>query len=211
MSYLLDKKIKRNKILKYFIFVVVLFFLIYFRAGIFNGLSYVSQFVFRPVLILGNGIGQKLSEAGSYFYSKKSLLSENDSLKLKLSEQEARMSNYNSVLDENFKIKEILGRKNEKTDMILASILSKPNQSPYDTLVIDLGLKDNITAGQKVFALGNIPIGRVAEVYFNSSKIVLFSSPGEKTEVVISGLGTFMYHPWSNPDPPKSLLPVGGA
>ena len=187
MSYLLDKKIKRNKLFKYAIFVVILFFLIYFRVGVFNGLSYVSSVIFRPVLILGNSIGGSLSNAGAYFYSKKSLSFENENLKAKLNEQEARMSNYNSILDENLKIKETLGRKNEKINLVLAGILSKPNQSPYDTLVIDMGAKSGLVSGQKVFALGNVPIGRVAEVYANTAKIILYSNPGEKTEVVIGG------------------------
>ncbi|MFA6585756.1 MAG: rod shape-determining protein MreC [Candidatus Paceibacterota bacterium] len=167
-------------------------FLIYFRNGIFSGFSYVSSFVFRPVLIFGNNIGGGLSNVGSYFYSKSSLLSENENLKTKLNEQEARISNYNSVLDENLKIKEILGRKNGKVDMILAGILSKPNQSLYDTLIVDSGTKNGIFVGQRVFALGNVPIGRIAEVYTNTAKIILFSNPGEKTEVVVSGKDTFM-------------------
>ena len=192
MSYLLDKKIKRDKFLKYSIFVVILLVLIYFRSGIFSGFSYASSFVFRPVLILGNNIGEKLSNVGSYFYFKKSLFLENEDLKSKLNEQEARMSNYNSLLDENLKIKETLGRRNEKSEMILASILSKPNKSPYDTLIIDVGAKDGIISGQTVFALGNVPIGRVAEIYSNSSKVILFSNPGEVIEVVISGKDTFM-------------------
>ena len=124
-----------------------MFVLIYFRAGVFRGLSYVSSIIFRPVLILGNNIGEKLSNAGAYFYSKNFLLSENENLKAKLNEQEVRMSNYNSILDENLKIKETLGtpacagRKTEKANMVLAGILSKPNQSPYDTLVVDVGVK----------------------------------------------------------------------
>ena len=34
-----------------------------------------------------------------------------------------------------------------------------------------------------VFVLGNIPIGRVVEVFDNSSKISLFSSPGQKQKL----------------------------
>ena len=192
MSYLLDKKIKRNKYFRYVIFVVVLFILIYFRSPIFRGLSYVASIIFHPVLTLGNNIGEKLSNTGAYFYSKNVLLLENEDLKSKLNEQEVRMANYNSTLDENLKTKEILGRKDTKANMILASILSKPNQSPYDTLIIDVGAKDEILFGQRVFALGNIPIGRIAEVDVNSAKVILYSNPGEKTEVVVTGKDTFM-------------------
>ena len=192
MSYLLDKKIKRNKFFRYILFIIALFILIYFRSGIFRGFSYVSHLVFRPVLILGNNISEKLSNAGAYFYSKNTLLLENEDLKTKLNEQEARISNHNSILDENLKIKEILGRKQEEADMVLASILSKPNQSPYDTLIIDIGVENEISLGQKVFALGNIPIGYIAEIYPNSAKVILFSNPGEKTKVIISGKDTFI-------------------
>jgi len=76
--------------------------------------------------------------------------------------------------------------------MILSAILSKPNQSIYDTLVIDVGTKQGIKIGNTVFALGNVPIGRVSLVYDNSSKVVLFSSAGEKTQAVISGQDVFL-------------------
>jgi rod shape-determining protein MreC len=192
MSYLLDKRIKRDKLVKYIISFIILCILIYFRSSVFNGLSYFSHFIFRPVIVLGNNVGEKISNTGSYFDSKKSLLLENQDLRFKLNEQEARISNYNSILDENLKIKEILERKQDKTNMILAGILSKPNQSLYDTLVIDIGLKDGIVSGKKVFAFGNIPIGYVSEVYANSSKVNLFSISGEKTEVVMVGGDVFM-------------------
>src|SRR3989338_1778939 len=194
MSYLLDKKNKRKKFLNIALSAFVLIVLFYFRTGIFNGLSYMSGWLFRPVLILGNNINGKLSDAGSYFYSKKSLLWENEDLKLRLNEQEARTANYNSILDENLKIKEILGRlpvgkagKNEKVKMILSAILSKPNQSPYDTLIIDTGTNSGVKTGNIVFALGNVPIGRVSLAYDNSSKVILFSNAGERTQAIIAG------------------------
>ena len=192
MSYLLDKKIKRNKIIKYTAFIIILVVLVYFRYSIFSGFSYVSHIVFRPILTVGNVIGEKLFETSSYFYSKKYLSLENENLKNNLNEMTNRMSNYNSVLDENLKLKEILERKIEKSSMILATILSKPNQSPYDTLIIDIGAKSGIEEGQKVFASGDVPIGYIGLVYPNSAKVVLFSNPGEKIEGVVSGGDTFI-------------------
>jgi len=191
MSYLLDKKIKRNKFFKILLGVIVLLFLIFFRVSIFSGLSYVSHAVFRPVLVLGNNIGEKFSNVGSVFRSKKSLTLENESLKSQILESQADRANYASVLDENLKLKEILGRAEGK-NMILAGILSKPNRSLYDTLIIDAGTNQGIIVGQRVFAFGNVFIGQVAEADSNSSKVVLFSNPGEKTEVVISGKDVFM-------------------
>jgi len=146
----------------------------------------MGQIIFRPVLILGNNIGEKFSNISSFFYSKNILLENNTNLRLDLNEKETMLSNYNSILAENIQMKEILGRKIEKTNMVISAILSKPNRSLYDTLIIDTGTKDSISEGKRVFAFGNIPIGRIVEVYSDSSKVILFSSPGEKTEVVVS-------------------------
>ncbi|MCX6752283.1 MAG: rod shape-determining protein MreC [Candidatus Nomurabacteria bacterium] len=194
MSYLLDKKIKQKKVLKIALGVVVLLILLYFRSGIFNGFSIVGHVVFRPVLILGNSVGEKIKSAGSYFAFKNSLSSENENLKSELEKDKATMANYDSVLAENVSLKEIFGRTNLGAELprgssapkfVLSAILAKPNQSPYDTLVIDAGASLGIKKGDTVFALGNVPIGRVDLVYPNSSKVILFSNSGEKTQVVI--------------------------
>lgn len=192
MSYLLDKKNKIKKIKIIATILIVLSFLFYFRNGILSGLSSATHFVFRPILSVGNSIGNKFENIGAYFNSKKLLSLENETLRLEKSANEAKISNYNSVLDENVKLKEILGRIPENKTMILASILVKPNRSPYDTLVIDIGVKDGAYVGQNVFALGNIPIGKISEIYESTSKVVLYSSPGERNDVFISGKDVLM-------------------
>jgi len=187
MSYLLDKKIKQKKFLRILFCVIVLFVLTYFRSGIGSGLSYLTHIVFRPVLVLGNNIGEKFGNFTSYFISKSSLHKENDDLKSRLAEDEARMANYNSISAENESLKGIFGRKSERVDLVLAAILAKPNQTLYDTLILDIGTAQNIKMGNMVFAFTHVPIGRVAAVYSNSSKVVLFSTAGEKTQVVLGG------------------------
>ena len=198
MSYLLDKKIKKKKLVYVLLSVFILFILFYFRSSVFNGLAFVSHVIFRPVLVVGNSLGEKLGNLSSYFSSKNSLYKENKNLKFQLDENNAKMSNYDSILAENISLKEILGRlpavagKDEKAKMILSAILSKPNQSPYDTLIIDAGVKQGLQTGNMVFGMGNVPIGVIAEIYPNSSKVVLFSSSGEKTQAVVSGGDIFI-------------------
>ncbi|HNW71591.1 MAG TPA: rod shape-determining protein MreC [Candidatus Paceibacterota bacterium] len=192
MSYLLDKKIKRKKIQKIVILIVFLFLVFCFRSDIFKGLSSAVHFISRPVLIFGDILCDKFSDLNIYFSSKKSLYSENNFLKTQLNEKEIKMSNYASVLDENLKLKEILGRNIVGNDFIISSILVKPNRSLYDTMIIDVGTNDGVSVGKKVFAKGDIPLGYISETYANSSKIVLFSSPGEKTDSVISGKDVFV-------------------
>ena len=191
MTYLRDKKNKNKKFTNVIFGVLVLFILFFFRVGIFNCLSSTAHFVFRPVISVGNNIGDKFKNIGAFFYSKKILLEDNDYLKLKMNEEEAKMTNYSSILSENESLKEMMGRKLSQ-NMVLAGILSKPNKSPYDTLIIDAGKNNGIIQGQTVFAMGNVPIGRISEVYTNSSNVILYSNPGEKTEGVIAGKNIFM-------------------
>jgi cell shape-determining protein MreC len=187
MNYLLDKKIKRNRPIRIAIFILVVVIIFFFRSSIFNGLTYVSSGVFRPVFTYGGSVGQKIRSLQAYFISKNSLYNENLELKSKIERDLGDRANYDSVVSENLSLKEILNRKGENRNLILASILAKPNQSVYDTLVIDIGTNHGIEVGNKVFALGNIPIGHVAEVAPGSSKVVLFSSSGETTQVVVMG------------------------
>ena len=192
MSYLLDKKIKNKKVFKIALSVVILFILFFFRVGIFNGFSKISHKIFRPVLITGNNLGDKFKSFGAYFVSKSYLYEQNQKLQAQVDFNNARNSNYDSVVADNISIKEILNRKDLKVPMVLSAILNKPNQSIYDTLVIDAGAKEGIKTGDTVFALGNVPIGQVDIVYDNSSKVILFSNAGETTEGVVSGKNVFM-------------------
>lgn len=183
MSYLLDKKSKRNGHITVIIFVIVFLILIYFRTSIFSGLSYVSSTVFRPFLVLKNSASARLDGFSSYLNSKDYLNKRIADLESKRADDEARMANYNTVLAENESLKEILGRKDEKKITTLAVILGKDNQSLYDTLIIDAGIAHGITVGARVFALGDIPIGYVDTVNEGTSKVILFSNSEQRTAI----------------------------
>jgi cell shape-determining protein MreC len=187
MSYLLDKQNQRKRFFKIAGAVFLFIILFYFKIPVYDFLSSSVHFISRPLLVLKNSTGKIFGGLGSIFYSKNSLITENESLRLELAENKASMANYDTVLDENNKLKEILDRKGEKRSLILSAILAKPNRSLYDTLIIDVGSDHGLKDHDVVYALGNIPIGYIQEVYVNSSKVVLFSNSGEKTDVVVSG------------------------
>jgi cell shape-determining protein MreC len=192
MNYLLDKKIKKRKIYKITLGILALFLILYFHVSIFDGLSSSFSVIFRPVLVLGRNIIGEISNVSAIFHDRRSLMLENQDLESQITESQADRANYASVLDENIQMKEILGRKVPNDQLILAGILNKPNQSLYDTLLIDAGTAEGVVIGQRVFALGNVPIGYISEADMDSSKVILYSNPGEKTEAVISSQNVFM-------------------
>lgn len=85
---------------------------------------------------------------------------------------------------ENIELKDMLGRK-ESRNLLIAYILKKPPFSAYDSFVLDVGTKDGVSIGDKVYASGNILIGDIAEVSYSSSKARLYSSYGTEYEIFI--------------------------
>ncbi|MCF7834234.1 MAG: hypothetical protein K9L98_03140 [Candidatus Pacebacteria bacterium] len=186
MTYHLDKKNKTKKIKIISTVLIGTAFFVYFRSPIFNFFSSTFEFIFVPVVNTVNFIGAKVYHMGTGFRFKDSLLKENTNLKNTIFEFESRMQNYAVLEKENEELKSIFSRKNEKLNLILASVLAKPRQSIYGTLIIDVGEDEHIKEGAMVFANGNIPIGKISNVGPKMSKVVLFSNNGETNEVVVS-------------------------
>ena len=79
---------------KIIIAIVAIVFVIYFRAGIFRGLSYAANAVFKPVLVFGHNLGNKFSSIGENFRFKRSLINENENLKREIEQSQADRANY---------------------------------------------------------------------------------------------------------------------
>ncbi len=89
-----------------------------------------------------------------------------------------------ALLMENETLKASLARM-AVSKPLLATILKKPPFSAYDSFILDVGIDNGVKVGQHVFTLGNIPIGEIAEVIGNISRVKLYSSSGEKFEILI--------------------------
>lgn len=67
---------------------------------------------------------------------------------------------------------------------VVAGVVARPPESPYDTLVLSAGSEDGVGIGMRAFGLGGVPLGVVSSVSNNFSRITLFSAPG----MTINGL-----------------------
>ncbi len=126
---------------------------------------------------------EKWGEFKSNLKSKENLYRENEELKESLDKLSLLLQNQNFITEENLRLKEILGRNENKT-VILGKVLAKPNRSLYDTVIVDVGL-DNGVKEDDLAVVSQLVIGKVVRVSTNSSKIRLFSSPGEEINVNI--------------------------
>ncbi|MBI5816912.1 MAG: rod shape-determining protein MreC [Candidatus Yonathbacteria bacterium] len=134
------------------------------------------------------GVGEQLALSNSpmisAFYSKSSLLTENEALKKEIRDISLKLLDRNLLYEENLSLKERLGRSGSM-QTVVARVIAKPPHSLYDTLVIDVGSREGIKGGEKVLYGDNIMVGEIAEVFEKTSKVRLFSSSGENINVTI--------------------------
>ena len=112
-----------------------------------------------------------------------SLLSENEALKRQIYEAEASQLSVKEIQDENAELKALMGRAST-TPFILAAVLKRPPLTGYDELVVDAGSDHSFVVGDLVYVAGDVPIGRISEVLGDTSIVTLFSSPGQRYEVM---------------------------
>jgi cell shape-determining protein MreC len=118
--------------------------------------------------------------------SKQFLIKKVVAMQTTLDAKNASLTELSILQAENIALKAELGRE-DSIKGILARIIVPPNRSLYDTIILDAGSKDGISAGQEVYAFGSIALGTISQVNENSSTVSLFSSPGRQTSGTVSG------------------------
>jgi cell shape-determining protein MreC len=86
---------------------------------------------------------------------------------------------------ENSDLKEIMARNASSSPMLLSYIVKKPPFTAYDSYIIDIGKSSGVKIGDKVYANGNVLLGEIVEINGSFAKVKLYSSYGEKFDVLI--------------------------
>ncbi len=102
----------------------------------------------------------------------------------KITTENAALSNENQALLEKVaNLTALLGTSSQRSgSSIVAGVVARPPESPYDTLVLAAGKKDGVQLGQEAFAQGGVPIGIVSSVLDDFSRVTLFSAAGTVTD-----------------------------
>lgn len=132
---------------------------------------------------------QGASAAGGFlgvFGSNAALASENARLRAALASSSIAVANRNILIAENTDLRARLGRTSSSTSVI-AGVLLAPPAVPYDTLMIDAGKDSGVKEGDLVSAEGSIFIGKIAQAYDTTSRVVLFSAPGQTYQAQLRG------------------------
>lgn len=138
------------------------------------GISTVAKKLFSKVPPVYGGI------MSDQLLSKKALISKVAALQSTLTGYDAQMVNVQQLENENAALKEELGRHpNEKG--VLAHVVTLPNRSFYDTLLLDGGSAEGISVGQVVYAFNSVALGTVTDVTAHAATVSLYSAAGKQT------------------------------
>lgn len=188
MSYPLKSKSKNNYdpklVVVGVVFVLLLLLSIFFPAF----LRSTTQMAMKPLWFFKDKTGDTFSFVTNFVGFKSSLIKENEMLKDELGTLRLTKMDYDTLFKENEELKAMVGMK--KSNMrVMANVLSKPPQSPFDTLVVGSGKNSGIEIGNKVYVSDSIIIGQISDASDETAVVKLFSTGGEKNEVVLSRTG----------------------
>ncbi len=164
----------QHSFLKSSIIIAIIILLALFRIvapstflTITSPLFYVSSYVNKNISYVFESLTQKqelVKQNGVFRQHNQALLNENRAL----------LARINSLT-------ELLGTTTPSIRGIVANVIARPPESPYDMLIIDAGTKVGSAVGDVVIAQGGIPIGTINEVSTYASRVILFSSPNATT------------------------------
>lgn len=178
---------KNNKNYKKKIFFFgIIFFLIatFYFGGLFFPTGPLHS-VGKPLWWLKDYSVRVISNLAIVIQTKGKLEEENKGLKKQLSQINSQLLLSEFLLTENNELKKLLGRKDSEQKFILANVLAKPNLSPYDSLILDIGNNYDIKVGNKVVVDNSIVIGEIESVFSNTAKVRLYSFPNETLNVAV--------------------------
>lgn len=137
-----------------------------------------------PIWRSENAVSRMLGNALGSVKLHSTLVSENEALKAQVASLELALSDANLALAQTHSLSALLGRERRAGEAV-ASVLTRPPQSPYDLFVIDVGEGDGVVVGASVSLPEGPTLGTVSDVFGSSAKVKLFSSAGVETSAVL--------------------------
>lgn len=130
-----------------------------------------------------------VSNSVDYFHSRETLRTENQELRERLLQQDARLLRLASLEAENVRIRELLASSSALEDRVLIAEILATSQDPYrHQIVLNKGARDGVYRGQAVLDAYGI-MGQVVQVNPGSSVALLISDPDHGIPVEINRTG----------------------
>ncbi len=146
-------KKKRKRFILSGALVALILIVIIFSDFSFRIVNRPVMFILSPFLGLKTSFGKWLQSFTLGFIEKKTLQAENEVLQEKIMQMETKITLSDALEKENSMLKNAFSAETRK-NFLLASIISRPPQTPYDMLIIDSGSYIGVKEGMQVSAFG---------------------------------------------------------
>ncbi len=133
--------------------------------------------VTAPFFSTGSFVYEKVSSSFVVVAEKKDLYDKNQVL---LKQNEALLNRNRALTARVSSLTALVGTTTPSVRGVVANVLGRPAQSPYDTLIIDAGSVSGSATGDVVIARGGVPIGTIGKLSPSTARVILFSSVGRK-------------------------------
>ena len=142
----------------------------------------------RPILESQALTDSYVAQVTTVLKEKQSLKQRNNELQKELQQVRKRLLRMHALEAENARLRKQVGRHvKSDTRKVYARVLARPPASVYDTLLIDVGTKVGVSAGDRVLAGDAVILGRVVSASEDTARIRLLSHPEMTIEAVIYG------------------------
>lgn len=182
-----SRRTSRNRKTLYFgLFCATLIFLFTLVPSVIGGLA---QFLIYPIDAATSWIRNSQSTLPTYLRDRSELNTKIQELEQLVAEGAIDDQTLHKLQTENVYLRGLMG--NESSPRILAEVVSRPPELPYDLLLIDEGSDQGVRVGAPVFVGGGQIIGIVSHTTKTSAFIELITSPGFESTVFIYGPDIF--------------------
>lgn len=157
-------------------------------------------YIATPILRIGNTVTLQTEKIVSIFTNTQKLITERDTIFA----QNMVLARENLILEARVQeLTALMGTSSPVSQGIVADVLSRPPESPYDMLIVDAGGSSGVKIGDMVLARGGIPIGYIVTITSQTAQVRLLSSSNATTTSWVgatripiilhgSGAGTFV-------------------
>lgn len=142
--------------------------------------------LFSPAWSIQNTVVEADNNFFALFRNKSDLSDENEELR----RQSAELTLVRAENDRLQKTIAELSSARGGEGVLPARVLTKPPQSLYDTLIIDVEVDRPIRRGMTVLSLDGAALGSIADVNGSRAKVLLFSSSGVQSSGTLTGSST---------------------
>lgn len=148
-------------------------------------LIFVSGVVLAPITAISEWFEQSDQMIPVMLRDRTELTAEIKRLESELVVAKGQDQTFYRLQDENNRLRTLLGATPE--ERIVAGVIARPNDLPYDLLQIDQGVDDAIVEGALVYAGNDQLLGQVVYVARDYSLVKLFTSPESELTGFIAG------------------------